>query len=393
MKGFFKKENLKKSASNCSKCKLHKECNTPYIGVAGEGKKSILIINESPEKDKKGKLLQGESIEILREAFNEYGIDIDVDCWVTNAVSCRPPKGRAPHKREVKMCNPRVQKVVEELKPKMIFLLGSSALDSFLMDKIKGSSGGIDKWRGFVIPDQVTKAWIIPLYHPTFVRDFKKKKKIVPKIFEQDIGRGLRKIKERCHVFNHKVEVLSQDNARHMLKTLLDNPPPKMLAFDYETTGIKPYKEGHEIICVGVCCSDIAYVFLLDDKRVLSYWKKILRTRSIPKTAQNIKFEHVWSRVILGTIVKGWKHDTMQASHIIDNRKGITGLKFQSYIRFGQGDYSSHLDKYIKTTGEEEFNTIRDAPMNEVYKYCAMDAILEYKLAILQMEGEGIFNE
>jgi hypothetical protein len=68
-------------------------------------------------------------------------------------------------------------------------------------------------------------------------------------------------------------------------------------------------------------------------------------------------------------------------------------LKFQSYIRFGQGDYSSHLDKYIKTTGEEEFNTIRDAPMNEVYKYCAMDAILEYKLAILQMEGEGIFNE
>ena len=76
----------------------------------------------------------------------------------------------------------------------------------------------------------------------------------------------------------------------------------------------------------------------------------------------------------------------MQATHIIDNRKGITGLKFQAYIHFGQQDYSSHLDKFLKEGGEEGFNDIEKAPKEELLHYCGMDSLLQYRLAKLQME-------
>jgi|TARA_R100001530_G_scaffold135726_1_gene113685 DNA polymerase len=381
-------------SDGCLKCKLHKGCKTPYMKETGEGRKDILVVAEAPGKteDQKGVQLVGEAGQVLRDVLNMYGIDLDKDCWKTNAVACRPPKNRTPSKREIKCCNPRVLKVIKEKKPKLILLLGGVALDSFLTVRFKGASGGINKWRGFIIPDQTSESWVAPTFHPSFILR-SKGVKTIKKLFQQDIRTALRKVKVPLPKYDYNIDILNEFRANNMLQEFFEKQlqehleyPPDLLAFDYETTGLQPYKEGHEIVCCSVCWKDeVAYSFMLTNK-LIRRWKHVLRERRIKKTAQNIKFEHQWSRNILGVQVRGWVWDTMQASHIIDNRSGITGLKFQSYVNFGQGDYASHLDKYLKCDDGNGFNKIHEAPEKELLKYCGMDSMLQFRLAKLQME-------
>lgn len=393
MKGFFSEENLQAlEDSDCSKCKLHRGCKSPYMKETGKGEKEILVIAEAPGKteDKKGEQLVGEAGQVLRDILEEFNLDLDRDCWKTNAVVCRPTDregaNRTPTKKEIICCNPRMVKTINKLKPKLILLLGGVALDAFYMNRFKGASGGINRWRGFVIPDQEQKVWVAPTYHPSYL--LRMHNSILENIFRRDITNALRKLKRRVPDYTNKVEILDEFRANNMLQQHLDYSPD-LFAFDYETTGIKPYKAGHEIVCTSVCFKEEeAYAFVLTNK-LIRYWKQILKDKKIKKTAHNIKFEHLWSRNILEVEVESWEWCSMQAAHILDNREKITKLDFQAYAMFGQKDYSSHLDKFIKCDDGEGFNKIKEAPINEVLLYCGTDSFYQFRLAKKQMEELG----
>lgn len=388
MKGFFPKEDIEDRDAPCLKCKLFKTCTSSKMKMEGKGKKRILIIAEMPgaREDEEGEyhLTSG----LLYSVLKKNGISLKKDCWKTSAVCCRTNKGKQPTKSQVKYCHPRLERVLKKKNPKLIILLGSSAVESFINTRLAETIGGINRWRGFIIPDQTYKAWVVSTYTPNHVQS-NINDKLLPKIFKRDIVAGLRKLKEKVPIHKHKVEILNEDRACDVLMQLSLTPPP-LLSFDYETTGKKPYQKRHKIICVGVCFTykDTPiqiYSFQLT-RKTKELWKQILKDKNIKKTAQNIKFEHLWSRRILKVITKGWVWDTMLAAHILDNRPKVTGLKFQAYINFGQLDYSSHLDKFIKSNDNKGFNNIEDAPIEEVMKYCGLDSILEFKLALKQME-------
>jgi hypothetical protein len=117
----------------------------------------------------------------------------------------------------------------------------------------------------------------------------------------------------------------------------------------------------------------------------------LLANPKIGKIAQNMKFEEAWSVVRLHQPVQNWEHDPMQASHIMDNRAGITGLKFQVYVQFGVPDYSSEIEPYLDAdkTNANSFNTVLkliELPggKEKLMKYCAYDSIYEYRLSKLQ---------
>ena len=381
MKGFFEKEEVEDKNANCIKCKLFKTCETPRMKVSGKGEKGILVIAEAPgaSEDAEGKALVGQAGQLFRGELTEGGIDLDRDCWKTNALSCRPPKNRAPSKAEIKYCRPRVEKVLKRKKPQLVLLLGGASIESFIGNRLSEAPGGATRRRGFVVPDQRYKVWMTSTFHPSYLLR-NPGDDILENLFRRDIKGGLKKLHKKV--------------PRHGGYNINIGDPPfeysnkgfDLLAFDYETTGLKPYRKGHEIICCAFSIEENkAEVFELNNKKNIKIWKNVLRHKKIKKTAQNIKFEHQWSRNILGVETRGWVWDTMQASHILDNRKGITGLKFQSYINFGQEDYSSHLDKYIKCDNGKGFNNIKEANIDEIMKYCGMDAILEYKLAKKQM--------
>ncbi len=385
MKGFFTKKELGQTESDCRKCKLYKGCKSPRMKVHGKGRKRILVIAEAPgkEEDEKGIQLIGRAGQLLRKELERIDVDLDRDCWKINAVNCRPSENRTPTKREINLCKPRVESVIEEMNPHIVLLLGNIALESYLSNRYGKSIGGITKWRGFVIPDE---RWVIPMFHPSYIlrsEGFPG----VKKIFRQDL-KNIDKFLDKPLPEKHELKIhIIKEKAVNVLETIL-RIPPALLAFDYETTGLKPHAQGHKIKCCSICCiKNIAYVFELKDKKVIKLWKEVLRNKDIPKVAHNIKFEHSWSKEILGATVRGWKWDTIQMAHILDNRSGITGLKFQTYIRFGVGDYSSHLDKYLHSEGGgNSFNEIDKASQKELFEYCGKDSIYTRELALIQME-------
>ncbi len=196
---------------------------------------------------------------------------------------------------------------------------------------------------------------------------------------------------------NQVKKLMNNDDIISVLRNILQERPP-LLAFDYETTGLKPDRPGHKLYCVSVCWrKDVAYSFpLLDaDKKLLRLFKRIMQAPDIGKTAHNMKFEDRWTRAILGVDVQGWAFDTMLAAHVLDNRSASTGLKFNVAARLGVWDYDSHIKSYLKghgNHGANNFNDIHKIPMQDLLQYCGMDSLVQYRLAIDMMEEIGIEN-
>jgi hypothetical protein len=120
----------------------------------------------------------------------------------------------------------------------------------------------------------------------------------------------------------------------------------------------------------------------------------LLANSQIGKIAQNMKFEESWSVVRLKQSVNNWIWDTMLAAHILDNRPGVTGLKFQVYTQFGVVDYSSEVESYLQSVDETSANSINrimelvndKQGKEKLLKYCALDSIFEYRLSKIQRD-------
>ena len=110
---------------------------------------------------------------------------------------------------------------------------------------------------------------------------------------------------------------------------------------------------------------------------------KLLRSDR-PKIAANIKFEERWTRRVFGHSVRNWAWDTMQVAHILDNRRGITGLKFQSFCLLGMEPYNNGVKSYIEGEGGNGPNRLRETDMADLLLYNGLDSLLEWKLAKMQ---------
>lgn len=402
MGGFFnlEKTKVKKERDNCFTCGLDKQgCHTPYMKATGEGKKGILFIAEAPgsKEDDMGIQLVGEAGQTLRMVTSEFGVDLDRDCRKINAVNCRPPKNRTPTDKEIDCCRRFVWEEINTFKPKVICLLGGPALESFFGHRHPEALGGITKWRGWTIPDRLTGAWVVPSNHPSYVNRYVKQKAIRT-IFRQDILTAVSMLqepfpkykdeKEQVLIFHHDSEIIPA------LRGLLELDPPPLLAFDFETSGRKPHAAGHFIRCMSMCWSDnysIAFEMPPKGSDLFGMIVRILGNPRIRKTAHNMKFEDAWASHILGAKVRNWWLDSMLAAHVLDNRYGVTGLKFQLYVQFGTPDYSSKIEQYTKADDKNanSFNKIEEAPLDELLTYCGIDSLGQRRLALKQAKELG----
>jgi hypothetical protein len=117
-KGFFSATTMAKQpmplplVAQCGSCKLDRECQSPYMPVSGQGKRRVLILAEAPgrEEDKQNIQLIGNSGQELIRLLSQIGVDMRRDCWLTNAVVCRPTtksgQNRNPTTNEINFCNP-----------------------------------------------------------------------------------------------------------------------------------------------------------------------------------------------------------------------------------------------------------------------------------------------
>lgn len=397
MLGFFKKKDTRSlkfsggSRSSCFRCGLYKQAKSPKMEAQGGFRKKIMIIGEAPgeTEDAIGKPFQGKTGWLLQKTLEEIGVDLFEDCVILNAVNCRLPENRSLSPIEVKCCRDvKVLPAIEEYQPKVILLLGTASLNSLLGFRWSASKlGGIGKWTGWAIPDQDYKAWICPVFHPSFVERADSRE--ITTIWKRDLSNAVACLKKSFPL--HK-----EPNIR-FIKDLeeLREIKTDIAAFDYETTGKKPQATGHRIVSASIAYTpDDVVAFLMPQKKSeRSPFIEFLQS-DIRKIASNIKFEDTWSNVRLGTPVKNWYHDTMLWAHILDNRPGVTGLKFQAYVHFGVMSFEEDERPYLKTSpaaSSNVHNRILDLlkeynGVEQLLKYNALDSIYEYRLAMLQLE-------
>jgi uracil-DNA glycosylase family 4 len=388
MKGFFPQQVVKpvrakgsSKLSGCSACGLDKTCITPKMKVTGEGARHVLIIAEAPGKteDERGKQLIGEAGQLLRSVLREIDVDLDADCWKTNAIICRPPKNRTPSAREIKECRHNLFGTITALKPDKIILLGRVAVESYFGEV--ESIGNMERWTGWKIPDRRTSAWVFPTYHPSYLlRDERNDalrdlfKRHLREAFSFDTSKSV-----IASIWQAQIDILrTEEEAVWYLRRLV-HCPPDALAFDYETNGLRPYHEGSKIVCMSIATGDRAVAFPMFDG---ADFRKLIRRvlqGSAGKIAQNIKFEATWTREWLGYPVKNWRWDTMLAQHVIDNRAGITGLKFQSFVRYGVMGYEDEVAPYL-VAKDGPFNRVDEVPIENLLMYCGMDSALTFQL-------------
>jgi DNA polymerase len=154
---------LEKRCISCTKCSLSKERTNVVFG-RGNPKAKIFIIGEGPgqQEDEQGLAFVGRAGKMLNKSFLSVGIDTNEDCYISNIVKCRPPNNRKPKSIEVDNCMPWLNNQIELIKPKVIVLAGSTAVQSYLninqpISKIRG------KW--------ITKGNIkyMPIFHPSYL--------------------------------------------------------------------------------------------------------------------------------------------------------------------------------------------------------------------------------
>jgi len=154
---------LEKRCISCTKCSLSKGRTNVVFG-RGSPKAKIFIIGEGPgqQEDEQGLAFVGRAGKMLNKSFLSVGIDTNEDCYISNIVKCRPPDNRKPKSIEVDNCMPWLNSQIELIKPKVIVLAGSTAVQSYLninqpISKIRG------KW--------ITKGNIkyMPIFHPSYL--------------------------------------------------------------------------------------------------------------------------------------------------------------------------------------------------------------------------------
>lgn len=376
---------------SCETCKLSNgEVTSPRMEPYGNGRKGILIIGEAPGavEDRKGMPWQGKMGRMLQRALEKFEIDLFEDCLCVNAVNCRPPNNRNPKALEIDCCRHEiVRHTYRTFKPHIIVPLGTVALQSFLSPRWPTNLGGISQWHGFVIPDQDYKAWVVPTFHPSYISRIESRE--ANTVWEQNLSviADLVEIEvpRECTPKIHYLEDLSE------LEKLQDATE---IAFDYETTGLKAQRKGHRIVCASVAADDRdVYTFMMPDTKAgRKPFTDLLLNPSIGKMAHNMKFEHSWTYHRLGFEVNNWQWDSMIAAHMLDNRSGVTGLKFQTFVNFGIVDYSSEVTPYLRRKEESgnSMNSIYDlleepGGQEKLLKYCGLDSHYQFRLAKDQM--------
>lgn len=367
----------------CGACGLAKNAVTPRMEVTGKGRKKILIVNDSPtdREDRQGKRLIGKYGYMLCSVFNDIGIDLKKDCWYTTALICTG----TPNDIKIEACRPNLIKTINKLKPNVIILLGHAAIKSLIGFVWKENIGYPSCFIGYTIPSQKINTWIVPTYNPvTLLADTNG---VMKKLFIKHIKTAIKKCKKKPFKnvpdYVKQIEIInSPRQAGLYLKDMYRKT--KCFAFDYETTCLKPQYWGAKIVSCSVCFdgdNTIAYPFA---GKAVDGTVKLLKSKT-PKIASNIKFEHKWTKNKLGFDIRRWYWDTMLAAHIINNSKGVTSVKFQSFVLLGNESYDEHIKPYLES-GKYKINRIKELDLRELLLYNGIDSLVEYRVAMKQIK-------
>jgi DNA polymerase len=159
-------EKLRKSLININNCDL-KNNATNLVFSDGNPNSRIMIVGEGPgaNEDKEGLPFVGRAGQLLDKMLNAINLDRN-KVYITNVVNYRPPENRKPTEKEVERYLPYLKKHIEIIRPKIILLLGSTAMNAILsntevISKMRG------KWHEIEVNN--LKIYSIVSFHPAYL--------------------------------------------------------------------------------------------------------------------------------------------------------------------------------------------------------------------------------
>ncbi len=142
----------------CKKCPLSL-ARTNAVPGEGPPDASVVLIGEGPgrNEDLQGRPFVGAAGKQLEALLRDAGLSRG-DVYITNVVKCRPPENRRPTGAEADACSAYLERQLRLVRPRLVVLLGDSALKRFLPDESLPSAHGKVFRRGDVA--------LFPTYHP-----------------------------------------------------------------------------------------------------------------------------------------------------------------------------------------------------------------------------------
>jgi len=159
-------ERLKRSINNIQNCNLKKNAKN-MVFSDGNPKSKIMLIGEAPgaNEDEEGLPFVGRAGALLDKMLS--AIDLDrKKVYISNIINYRPPDNRRPTDEEIKRYLPFIIKHIEIIKPKILVLLGSTAMNALI-----GNEVVISQMRGKWIEKKFgnCKTAVIVTFHPAFL--------------------------------------------------------------------------------------------------------------------------------------------------------------------------------------------------------------------------------
>ena len=157
---------LKQSVQNIKNCSLKSNAKN-MVFSDGNPKSKIMLIGEAPgaNEDEEGLPFVGRAGALLDKML--AAIDLDrKKVYISNIINYRPPDNRRPTDEEVKRYLPFITKHIEIINPKILVLLGSTAMNALI-----GNEVVISKMRGKWIEKKFgnCKTSVIITFHPAFL--------------------------------------------------------------------------------------------------------------------------------------------------------------------------------------------------------------------------------
>ena len=341
--------------AQCEKCPLQKE--NSYVPSFGKDNASIVFVGETPGRT----LLEetGPGGKLFDSVLHFHGLNRN-EAFITSVCSCVPPSYGSAPTAAIKACLPRLLEELNDHPYKYIVTLGSKASQTVL-----GTTEGISSLRaGPPRKGPLTKeSLIIPTVHPSVCL---RSTDMFPSLVA-DIG----KIVEEPKSPWVPPEYLVSDDI--LAVSYLEEIRSKtgFLVIDIET-GYN--SEGQILLSVG-----LGYAF----NKVLVLGENACKNPEVRKAlgdllkdkkiiAHNGKFDLAGLEDMDHSDL--W-FDTMLASYVLDERKGVHGLKYLASELLGAPKYDEEMKKFL-----DKDKGYLLAPRPLLYKYNAYDVSCTYSL-------------
>ena len=182
-------QELKKQINSIENCNLKNNSQNLIFGD-GNINSPIMLIGESPgiEDDKSITPFNGEVGKLL----NKMLLAIDIkrqNIYCSYAINFRPPEDRKPKSQEIKRYSVFLKEHISIINPKIIILMGSSAMESVtgINSKISSERG---KWKETILKNKTYPVMIS--FNPSYIIRFPENKKYS----WEDLKKIKQKIKE-----------------------------------------------------------------------------------------------------------------------------------------------------------------------------------------------------